>query len=289
MSNKKIDALPLAGALTGTEPTVIVQGGVTVQTTTQDIADLGGGGGGSQDLQDVTDNGNVTTNPILFDDGLGNQTVEVGADQINVLDSTLALNLFNVDRSTDTVQILGEDVATLNDIPSLTGYEQTANKSSSYTASSTTTYANTKALVDGLDSRLFTVSFECGVFSPADGAILYMSDVRISPTNLPSSVAFNLGYAYKIIGAKIGVGNNSTIGSTEDVVGKIYHLGTASSTLVGNFKTNGSAGAIASATITGLNISVAASDEIAFRMEFPTYATNPVGCFIFVTLICKTA
>lgn len=36
---------------------------------------------------------------------------------------------------------------------SITGKEDTSNKSSSYTASSTTTYANTKALVDGLSTK----------------------------------------------------------------------------------------------------------------------------------------
>lgn len=46
MANTKISNLSAAGALTGTEPVPIVQGGVTVKTTTQDIANLGGGGGG---------------------------------------------------------------------------------------------------------------------------------------------------------------------------------------------------------------------------------------------------
>lgn len=45
MADKKISALSSAGALAGTEPVPIVQGGVTVKTTVQDIADLAGGGG----------------------------------------------------------------------------------------------------------------------------------------------------------------------------------------------------------------------------------------------------
>ena len=45
MPNKKISELPAAGALTGAELIETVQGGVNVQTTTQDIANLGGGGG----------------------------------------------------------------------------------------------------------------------------------------------------------------------------------------------------------------------------------------------------
>jgi hypothetical protein len=40
MADTKISALPNATALFGTEPVPIVQGGATVQTTVQDIADL---------------------------------------------------------------------------------------------------------------------------------------------------------------------------------------------------------------------------------------------------------
>lgn len=45
MADKKITELPAATAPTGVELVEIVQGGVNKQTTTQDIADLGGGGG----------------------------------------------------------------------------------------------------------------------------------------------------------------------------------------------------------------------------------------------------
>lgn len=46
MGEKKISQLTTAAALDGTELIPIVQDGITVKTTTQDIADLGGGGGG---------------------------------------------------------------------------------------------------------------------------------------------------------------------------------------------------------------------------------------------------
>jgi len=68
MADKRITELPSSVTLDGTEIVPIVQGGVTSQATTQDIADLGGG---SQDLQSVTDAGNTTTNDIQFDAGVG--------------------------------------------------------------------------------------------------------------------------------------------------------------------------------------------------------------------------
>lgn len=45
MANKKISELTAGGALTGTEQVEVNQGGVSKRTTTQDIADLGGGAG----------------------------------------------------------------------------------------------------------------------------------------------------------------------------------------------------------------------------------------------------
>lgn len=44
MANKKISELPSSDTLTGAELVELVQGGINKQTTTQAIADLGGGG-----------------------------------------------------------------------------------------------------------------------------------------------------------------------------------------------------------------------------------------------------
>lgn len=65
MANAKISELPAAGALSGAELVEIVQGGINKQSTAQDIADLGGGGGtwgsitgtlsSQTDLQDALD------------------------------------------------------------------------------------------------------------------------------------------------------------------------------------------------------------------------------------------
>ena len=46
MANVPISGLPAAGALAGTELVPVVQSGVTAKTTTQDIANLSGGGSG---------------------------------------------------------------------------------------------------------------------------------------------------------------------------------------------------------------------------------------------------
>jgi hypothetical protein len=54
MANVKISELTSATTpLAGTEAVPIVQGGVTKQVTTQDIADLGGGGGGLKGINSI--------------------------------------------------------------------------------------------------------------------------------------------------------------------------------------------------------------------------------------------
>jgi hypothetical protein len=77
MADKKISGLTSAGALAGTEPVPIVQGGVTVKTTVQDIADLA-----TPDLQQVLDAGNTSTTGIEITDGTN--SVVIKEDQIKI-------------------------------------------------------------------------------------------------------------------------------------------------------------------------------------------------------------
>ena len=79
MADKKISGLTSAGALAGTEPVPIVQGGVTVKTTVQDIADLA-----TPDLQQVLDAGSVATGEIRIDDGGGDE-VHVAASYVRII------------------------------------------------------------------------------------------------------------------------------------------------------------------------------------------------------------
>jgi len=84
MADKKISGLTSAGALSGTEPVPIVQGGVTVKTTVQDIADLA-----TPDLQQVLDAGNVSTTGLGIVNGLG-ESVEIKPNQIKIVNALAA-------------------------------------------------------------------------------------------------------------------------------------------------------------------------------------------------------
>jgi hypothetical protein len=80
MADKKISGLTSAGALAGTEPVPIVQGGVTVKTTVQDIADLA-----TPDLQQVLDAGSISTTGLEITDGTN--SVAIKEDQIKIVNA----------------------------------------------------------------------------------------------------------------------------------------------------------------------------------------------------------
>lgn len=98
MADLKISELPASDALTGAELVELVQGGVNKRTTTQDIADLGGGGG---TVESVTGDGVDNTdpeNPVLSfptpsDIGLGNVDNTSDANKPISTATQMALNL----------------------------------------------------------------------------------------------------------------------------------------------------------------------------------------------------
>jgi hypothetical protein len=99
MADKKISELTGAGTLTGTEEVPIVQGGVTVKATTQDIADLGGGGSFDPSVDEV---GTITPTNAPIDTG---QTVEEGFSnaqgQIDELPNVVSLQVMTENGNTE--------------------------------------------------------------------------------------------------------------------------------------------------------------------------------------------
>ena len=82
MADEKISALTSAGALAGTEPLPIVQGGVTKKTTVQDVANLKA----TPTLQQVTTAGATTTNSITVNNGT--DSVIIQPNQIKISNGT---------------------------------------------------------------------------------------------------------------------------------------------------------------------------------------------------------
>lgn len=88
-TNKKITDLTAAGALTGVEPIEVVQGGINVQTTTQNIANLGGGGSVTSvtgTTNRITSSGGAT--PVINIDAAYDAaiTAQIAAAQVGLWD-----------------------------------------------------------------------------------------------------------------------------------------------------------------------------------------------------------
>ncbi len=147
MADEKISALTSAGALAGTEPLPIVQGGVTKKTTVQDVANLVA----TPDLQQVTDVNNTTTNPIRVDDGIANASI-LGL-------GTLTLSTGNAGNATI-------DASLVTDIYTAQLPDKPAGTETFAMLSDITGGGLTKATAAGTDTYTATIS---GVASYTDG------------------------------------------------------------------------------------------------------------------------
>lgn len=158
--------------------------------------------------------------------------------------------------------------------------EDTANKSSSYTASSTTTYANTKALVDGLASRTSFVSLKGLNFSPADATNYYFVDAEAPNTNatlfrfyVPSNIVIKKVYVAFVV--------TTTPASTE--TSSIYiRVDNTTDTLINNAVQPSATNTVVSNT--SFNLSVSAGSYFNIKWTTPTWATNPTNMQINVVL-----
>lgn len=133
----------------------------------------------------------------------------------------------------------------------------------------------------------FTFTCLSSTLSPADATSYYFGLAAVSASTIETNADFNLGFDYTIIGAVLMVANNSTTGTTEDSNLQIRNTTTATSHMVGAFKTNGSTSNSISTTFTGLNIAVSAGDDIVLQTDMATFAVNPVNMVMRCIIICK--
>lgn len=211
MADKKISELPIASALTGTEIVPLVQGGTTDKTTTQDIANLA-----TPDISGLVPYTGSTSDVDLGTHILNAQSVNVKGTGGN---GHVGLKHQSADATatgSETVIFAGSDgeprykndggaVAQfasrawvtaqgyITNVITALGYtpENVSNKSDSYTASSSTTYASTKAVVDGLATKQNSLGFT------PENVTNKQSDLTASSTKYPTVDAVNTGLATK--------------------------------------------------------------------------------------------
>ena len=146
----------------------------------------------------------------------------------------------------------------------------------------------TSAIQTQIDTaRRGTILFAPSTINPVDNTTYYFSTGLFYLTT-QTDADINLGYAFKVIGAVISVSNNAgTAGSNEDSTLSLRNTLAGTSTTIGTFKTSVASNAQYEKTITGLSISVAATDTFALQWAFPAAATNPTAIFLRITLIVE--
>jgi hypothetical protein len=167
-------------------------------------------------------------------------------------------------------------------IATVLGYtpENVSNKSSSFTSSSTTTFANTKALVDGLATKPIILFAQMQSVNPADATIYFFGNIPFTPSNgiagarlipIPQNMTLN----------QIILTIRCVAGSNEATTFSLYKNGS----LLGSLPTTVDF-SIANQMVmqSNLNYSLVAGDylEISF---VNTWTTNPTGVVIAAQLI----
>ena len=250
-NNKKISQLGLSGTLDGTELVPVVKAGVTVQTTTQDIADLGGSST-TPTLQAVTDAGNTTTNDITansFNSPLGYVGINDGG--ITVIDSGGTNPLFEVENTTDTVKYAGVEVATLNDI----------------------------------ENHRISSFFQHGSVSLADSTSYFICALPNAPstaTSILRRISAPINGQLRELEYHTLAG--TTASSAQDISVKVNNKTAGTSVTVGNIRFDNSVG---SYFFTGLTFAVTQGDSLEIEIVVPVLTTNPTSCFSSGNLFFK--
>lgn len=168
----------------------------------------------------------------------------------------------------------------------LNNVETTTNKSDSYTASSTTTYANTKALVDGLASIRRVYQIITGTLAPADSTTYYSNATADTTANFSTNIAVyqcQIPITGTIKECSIVVFNNNSPTAEASTL-YLRNLTTSTDYELSNAVTFNAANGVWKplTLITGLSIPVVAGSNYVLKLATPTWVTNPTSIRIAV-------
>jgi hypothetical protein len=156
--------------------------------------------------------------------------------------------------------------------------------------SNTASYVNPSIIKN--DVYFAFLSLYGGDTPVADSSVWHYFNSGIAPTagNTDTNNDYNFGFAVVLIGVTIDVYGNTTAGTNENITLELINTTQATTSSVGTFQSNGGSTTVTSHfTITGLNISVASSDYICWKVTNPVWTTNPVDTVYRVQAIFKRA
>lgn len=262
-------------------------------TQLSSLVAINGGSSITPNLQEVTDEGYITTNPIVTTNGVGVVAPVVTADQfqttsanvtvtdsfIEVLKDDSSSALLEVDRATNSIKKLGVDIATVNDIPSV----------DTTIIDGSTNPVDGNAVFDALATKYSkgcTLVFTHSALNPADGVSYFFGCFLANSAN-STSTALRRGFAPltgSLFNGIVHVQVGSTLGTTETSTIKINNLTQATSTtLTTAVQYDVISAGFPFELVTPFAVN--SGDVLEIQVDMPTFATNPASVLHLVTLI----
>ena len=145
------------------------------------------------------------------------------------------------------------------------------------------------AVFDALALKKDTITLVSlqGLSSPADLTTYYFWQ-GYAPSTTDSFHYFKIGYNYKVKGAIIITSTAGNSGTGENNTINFWNATTATSSLISStVRTNVTSIAIATQTVTGLNITGSANDNVCIQWITPNYSANPTSVLVRINLFIE--
>jgi hypothetical protein len=161
---------------------------------------LGGGSGTTPTFQEVTDEGNTTTNAISAPQyGTSGGEITITSTMIEALDSTNTSQLFNVDRSNDIANYKGVEIATVNDIPTvdttiIDGSTNPVDGNAVFDALALKAPLNILSNIFGSCTVVGWSAYTASIVDVIDLGNVYMININISGTSNSATTTVQLPY-----------------------------------------------------------------------------------------------
>jgi hypothetical protein len=130
----------------------------------------------------------------------------------------------------------------------------------------------------------FTIRMGVGPVAPADNTIYYIGEGTLTLSTVATLWDNKMAFACKLVGAQIMANNNAATATAEASTLSVRINNTTDVLLLNTVVFTGAPATSTSYTVTGLSQSIAANDEITIKWQTPTWATNPTGVQLVITL-----
>ena len=144
--------------------------------------------------------------------------------------------------------------------------------------------ADWSTFIGKAEQDTFTIRMGVGPVAPADNTTYYLGEGTLTLSTVATLWDNKMAYDCKLVGAQIMANNNTATATAEASTLSVRINNTTDVLLSNTVVFTGAPPTSTSYTVTGLSQSIAANDAITIKWQTPTWATNPTGAQIVITL-----